>query len=85
MERRRGAIRDLDVKGHLQAANVEAKIGTTDALIDSVVASAEYSPNSGLLVASSTIKRGTAVLNVTGDLEPQEGCIPARRHDLRVG
>lgn len=68
----RGAIRDLDVKGHLQATNVEAKIGTTDALIDSVVASAEYSPNSGLLIASSIIKRGTAVLNVAGDLEPRK-------------
>ncbi len=68
----RGAIRDLDVKGHLEAQNIEAKIGTTDALIDSLVADAEYSPNSGLLVATSTIKRGTAVLNVTGDLEPRK-------------
>jgi translocation and assembly module TamB len=68
----RGAIRDLDVKGHLDAQNVEAKIGTTDALIDSIVADAEYSPNSGVLVAASTIKRGTAVLNVTGDLEPRK-------------
>ncbi|MEO6815693.1 MAG: translocation/assembly module TamB domain-containing protein [Edaphobacter sp.] len=68
----RGAIRNLDVKGHLEAQNVEAKIGTTDALIDSLVANAEYSPNSGLLVATSTIKRGTAVLNVTGDLEPRK-------------
>ncbi|MEO8737652.1 MAG: translocation/assembly module TamB domain-containing protein, partial [Edaphobacter sp.] len=68
----RGAIRDLDVKGHLQAANVEAKIGTTDALIDSIVTDAEYSPNSGLLVASSTIKRGTAVLNLIGDLKPSK-------------
>ena len=68
----RGAIRDLDVKGHLQAQNVEAKLGTTDALIDSLVANAEYSPNSGLLVASSTIKRGTAVLNVIGDLKPRK-------------
>lgn len=68
----RGAIRDLDVKGHLEAENVEAKIGTTDALIDSLVADAEYSPNSGLLVATSTLKRGTAVLNVSGDLEPRK-------------
>lgn len=68
----RGAIRDLDVKGHLEAADVEAKIGTTDALIDSLVADAEYSPNSGLLVAASTIKRGTAVLNVIGDLKPRK-------------
>lgn len=68
----RGAIRDLDVKGHLEATNVEAKIGTTDALIDSVVADAEYAPNTGLLVASSTIKRGTAVLNVAGGLKPRK-------------
>ncbi|WP_348268475.1 translocation/assembly module TamB domain-containing protein [Edaphobacter paludis] len=68
----RGAIRDLDVKGHLDASNVEAKIGTTDALIDSLVANAEYSPNSGLLVATSTVKRGTAVLKVIGDLKPRK-------------
>jgi translocation and assembly module TamB len=68
----RGAIRDLDVKGHLEASDVEAKIGTTDALIDSLVTDAEYSPNSGLLVATSTIKRGTAVLNVIGDLKPRK-------------
>jgi translocation and assembly module TamB len=68
----RGAIRDLDVKGHLEATNVEAKLGTTDALIDSLVTDAEYSPNSGLLVANSTIKRGTAVLNVSGALEPRK-------------
>src|SRR6185437_9401303 len=41
-------------------------------LIDSLVADAEYSPNSGLLVATSTIKRDTAVLNVTGDLRPRK-------------
>ncbi|GGG80659.1 translocation/assembly module TamB domain-containing protein [Edaphobacter dinghuensis] len=68
----RGAVRDLDVKGHLEAQNIEAKIGTTDALIDSLVADAEYSPDSGILVASSIIKRGTAVLNVAGDLEPRK-------------
>ncbi len=68
----RGPILDLDVKGHLEAANVEFKMGTTDALIDSIVADAEYSPNSGLLVATSTIKRGTAVLNLTGDLKPRK-------------
>jgi translocation and assembly module TamB len=68
----RGAIRDLDVRGHLEATNVEAKLGTSDVLIDSLVANAEYSPNSGLLVAASTIKRGTAVLNVTGDLKPRK-------------
>lgn len=68
----RGAVRALDVKGHLQAADVEAKVGTTDALIDSIIADAEYSPNSGLLVASSTLKRGTAILNLGGALKPRK-------------
>src|SRR5262249_8715406 len=45
----------------------------TDVLIDSVVADAEYSPNEGVIVASSTIKRGTAVLNVEGKIAPREG------------
>jgi translocation and assembly module TamB len=68
-----GEIRDLDVKGHLQASSVEAKFGTTtDVMIDSVVADAEYSPNSGVAVASSTIKRGTAVLNVAGTIRPRK-------------
>ena len=36
---------NLDVKGHLQATNLEVKLGTTtDMQIDSVVADAEYSP-----------------------------------------
>jgi translocation and assembly module TamB len=69
----RGAIRDLNVKGHLQANAVEAKLGTAaDVLIDSLVADAEYSPNTGLAVASSTIKRGTAVLNVIGSARPRK-------------
>ena len=41
-------------------------------MIDSVVADAEYSPNSGVAIASSTIKRGTAVLNVTGTAKPRK-------------
>ena len=68
-----GEIRNLDVKGHLQASSVEAKFGTTtDVMVDSVVADAEYSPYSGVAIASSTIKRGTAVLNVTGTLRPRK-------------
>ena len=67
MERRRVGLPNLDVKGHLQATNAGVRRWmTTDVLIDSVVADAEYSPNSGVVVASSTIKRGTAVLNVRG-------------------
>jgi translocation and assembly module TamB len=72
----KGRIADLDVKGHIQATNAEFALGTTDVLIDSVVADAEYSPNSGVLVASSTIKRGSAVLNVEGKIEPRKVVTP---------
>ena len=68
----RGAIADLDVKGHLQATNAEFALGTTDVVIDSVVADAEYSPYSGVVVASSTIKRGSAVLNLKGKMMPRK-------------
>ncbi|HEY1993474.1 MAG TPA: translocation/assembly module TamB domain-containing protein [Edaphobacter sp.] len=68
----KGRIADLDVKGHLQATNAEFALGTTDVLLDSVVTDAEYSPNSGVVVASSTIKRGTAVLNVEGKIVPRK-------------
>jgi translocation and assembly module TamB len=68
----KGRIADLDVKGHLQATNAEFALGSTDVLIDSVVTDAEYSPNSGVVVASSTIKRGSAVLNVEGKIEPRK-------------
>ena len=68
----KGRIADLDVKGHVQATNAEFALGTTDVLIDSVLADMEYSPNSGVLVASSTIKRGSAVLNVEGKIEPRK-------------
>ncbi|MEO6804340.1 MAG: translocation/assembly module TamB domain-containing protein [Granulicella sp.] len=68
----RGGIADLDLKGHLQATQLEVKEGTTDIQIDSVVADAEYSPQAGLAVASSTIKRGSAVLNVAGTVRPRK-------------
>ena len=68
----RGAIRAIDVKGHLQANALELKLGTqADVLIDSVVADAEYTP-AGVSVASSTIKRQSAVLNVSGAFKPRE-------------
>jgi translocation and assembly module TamB len=67
-----GRIADLDVRGHLQATNAEFALGTTDVMIDSVVTDAEYSPNSGVIVASSTIKRGSAVLNLEGKVEPRK-------------
>jgi translocation and assembly module TamB len=72
----KGRIANLDVKGHLQATNAEFALGTTDVLIDSVVADADYSPNSGVVVASSTIKRGTAVLNVEGQIVPRKVVSP---------
>jgi translocation and assembly module TamB len=69
----KGAVRNLDVKGHVAADNVEVKLGTkTDVHIDSAVGDAEYSPYSGVAIGSSTIKRGTAVLNVTGTFAPRK-------------
>jgi translocation and assembly module TamB len=67
----KGAIRDLDVKGHVVADNLAVQLGTVaDVHIDSVVADAEFSPYSGVAVADSTIKRNTAVLNVGGTFKP---------------
>ena len=67
----RGAVRNLDVKGHLVSDNLAVHLGTeADVHIDSVVADAEYSPYSGLAVASSTIRRNTAVLNFIGSARP---------------
>ncbi|MGI4826658.1 MAG: hypothetical protein ACRYFU_00450, partial [Janthinobacterium lividum] len=67
----KGAIRNIDVKGHLSANAVEVKLGTsTDVQLDSVIADAEYAPSRGIAVGSSTITRGTAVLNLTGTAVP---------------
>ena len=74
----KGKIADLDVKGHLQASNAEFALGSTDVLLDSVVTDAEYSPNTGVIVANSTIKRGTAVLNVEGKIAPRKVVSPRR-------
>ena len=69
----RGKIADLDMKGHLEVQNFEMKLaGMADVLIDSLVADGEYSPNSGVALASSTIKRGAAVLNVEGTFRPSK-------------
>jgi translocation and assembly module TamB len=68
-----GRAADLDWKGHVQATQLEVKLGTElDTLIDSVVADAEYSYDEGLIVASSTIKRGTATLNLGGSMKPRK-------------
>jgi translocation and assembly module TamB len=75
----KGAIRNLDVKGHLGADDVAVKLGTAaDIHIDSVVADAEYSPNSGIAVASSTVKQGKTVLNVAGSYKPHK--VVTKRH-----
>jgi translocation and assembly module TamB len=68
-----GRAADLDWKGHVQGTRLEVKLGSElDTLIDSVVADAEYSYDEGLAVANSTIKRGTAVLNVEGSMRPRK-------------
>jgi translocation and assembly module TamB len=67
----KGSVRDLDVKGHLEANNLVFHLGSEANIhIDSVVADAEYSPNAGLEIASSTITRNSAVLNVAGTFRP---------------
>jgi len=68
-----GRASDLDFKGHLQGTQLEVKVDNElDTLVDSLVADAEYSYNEGLAVASSTIKRGSAVLNVAGSMRPRK-------------
>ena len=72
-----GPIANLDLKGHLQATQIEVKLGTgdtqqADVQVDSVIADGEFSPNNGLAVASSTIKRGSAILNVGGTVKPHK-------------
>ncbi|MES2392247.1 MAG: translocation/assembly module TamB domain-containing protein [Acidobacteriota bacterium] len=67
-----GPIRNLDVKGQLSADNLALHLGTlADIHIDSVVGDAEYSPYNGVAIASSTITRGSATLNVTGEFHPR--------------
>ncbi len=68
-----GRAADLDVKGHVQGSQLEVKLGRElDTLIDSAVADAEFSYDSGLAVADSTIKRGTATLNLAGSMKPRK-------------
>jgi len=68
-----GRAADLDVKGHLQGTALEVKVDSElDTLVDSVVADAEFSYDGGLAIASSTIKRGDAVLNVSGTMAPRK-------------
>ena len=68
-----GRATDLDLKGHLEGNGLEVKVDNyLDTQIDSVVADAEFSYDSGLAVASSTIKRGSAMLNVAGTMVPRK-------------
>jgi translocation and assembly module TamB len=76
----KGAIRNIDVKGHVTAGDLvlqasEFGDSVPDVHIDSVVASADYSPNGGVAVASSTITRGTAVLNLAGTFKPHRAMV----------
>ncbi len=75
----RGRLKDLDVQGHLNATDLLLHAGTTaDVHIDSVTADAEYRPDRGVSVASSTIRRGSAVLQVAGSFAPRREV--TRRH-----
>ncbi len=66
----KGPIADVDVKGHLQANQLQAHLGSQgDVAIDTITADAEYTA-AGVTVASSTIRRGTAVLNASGYVKP---------------
>ena len=68
-----GRAANLDLKGHLDGNGLEVKLDNyLDTQIDSVVADAEFSYESGLAVASSTIRRSSAVLNVTGTVVPRK-------------
>jgi translocation and assembly module TamB len=72
-----GPANDLDVKGHVQGSQIEARLGSDlgfgqDTLIDSLAGDAEYSYDEGLSIANSTIHRGASVLNVTGSLHPRK-------------
>jgi translocation and assembly module TamB len=72
-----GRSSDLDVKGHVQGSQIEVKLGSglgigQDTFVDSLVGDAEYSYDEGLAIANSTIRRGSAVLNVAGSLRPRK-------------
>jgi translocation and assembly module TamB len=71
-----GPVRNLNVKGHVQGTQIEFAMGTTDALIDTLIADAEYSPNEGVVIAHSIIKRSATVLNVEGTLRPRREVSP---------
>ena len=72
-----GRAADLDWKGHVEGTQIEVKLGSglgigQDTLLDSVLGDAEYSYDAGLAIASSTIKRGDAILTVAGSVRPRK-------------
>ncbi len=68
-----GRAADLNLKGHLEGNAIEVKLDNdVDTQIDSVVADAAFSYDSGLAIASSTVKRGSAVLNLSGTVVPRK-------------
>jgi translocation and assembly module TamB len=78
----KGIISDLDVKGHLSADNFALALpDQADIHVDSLVSDLEYSPYSGVAVASSTIRRNTAVLNLGGTVKPHK--IETHKHAVQ--
>jgi translocation and assembly module TamB len=68
----RGEIANLDLKGHLEASDLALQLSDlADIQIDTVVGDAEFSPNGGIAIASSTIHRGDATLNLEGSFRPR--------------
>lgn len=68
----RGEIANLDLKGHLEASDLALQLNKlADIQIDTVVGDAEFSPNGGIAIASSTIRRGDATLNLEGSFRPR--------------
>lgn len=67
----KGPLSDVDVKGHIQANDLRARLSpTSDIHIDSVNADAEYSPSRGVAITNAIIQRGTATLKLAGTLRP---------------
>ena len=76
----KGPIRNLEVKGHVTASDLVLRASdlaksVPDVHIDSVLGNADYSPDGGVSVVSSTITRGTAVLNLLGTFKPRRAMV----------
>lgn len=67
----KGPLDNIDVKGHVQANNLEARLSpTSDIHIDNIKADAEYSTSRGISLSNTVIQRGTATLNLSGTIRP---------------